>query len=218
VLLAAAAMPEKDFLATYANQTGKMNEIAAVADTIRTVAVDKGDEPWTMDRAWLTAYLELLTVSADPGAVDKELAAIPFGGLRHYDGSVRDVLDWMIAADALKAYVRKQSDIKAKPDLLSASFGADWGAWQTAADVIRADGDTGLLQASPKMQAIATELMFAAGKQHQLASFITAAKPDDITVSLAEDFADRMDRICYGYLNFPGEAIIYPDTPLFRFD
>lgn len=218
VLIAAAAMPERDFLATYANQSGKVDETVEVADTVRTVAVDKNGEAWTMDRAWLTAYLELLTVSADPGEVDKALAAVPFGGLRHYDGSMRNALDWMMASDALKAYVLKQSEIKGKPDLISAGFGADWGSWQTAADVIRADGDTSLLQASPKMQAIAAELMFAAGKQHQLASFIATAKPDDMTVNLAEDFADRMDRVCYGYLNFPGEAIIYPDTPLFRFD
>jgi hypothetical protein len=218
ILVASAIMPERDFLSTYANQTGRLDETAKVADTVRTVAADKSDGPWNMDRAWLTAYLELLTVSADPAAVDKDLKAIPFGGLRHYDGSVRDALDWMMAADALKAYVLKQSEIKAKPDLITADFGADWNAWQTAADVIRADGDLGLLQASPKNQEIAAELLFAASKQHQLAGFITAAKPDEVTVSLAEDFADRMDRICYGYLNFPAEAITYPDTPIFRFD
>jgi hypothetical protein len=218
IIVAGATMPEKDFLATYANQSGTLDEVAKVAETIRTVAADKDGEPWTMDRAWLTAYLELLTVSADLGAVDKALAAIPFGGLRHHDGSVRDALDWMMAADALKAYMLKQSEIKAKPDLISPGFAADWSAWQTAADVIRADGDTGLLQASPKMQAIAAELMFAAGKEHQLAHFIDTAKPDATTVNLAEDFANRMDRICYGYLNFPGEAIIYSDTPIFRFD
>jgi hypothetical protein len=218
ILIAAATMPERDFLTTYLNQTGKDDEVARVAETIRTVAAEKSDGPWTMDRAWLTAYLELLTVSADPAAVDTVLKSITFGGLRHYDGSVRDVLDWMMAADALKAYVLKQSEIKAKPDLISKSFGADWNAWQTAADIIRADGDLGLLQASPKNQEIAAELLFAAGKQHQLAGFITAAKPDDLTVNMAEDFADRMDRICYGYLNFPAEAVVYPDAPLFRFD
>lgn len=218
ILIASAIMPERAFLSTYVNLSGKTDEVSKVADTIRTVAADKSDGPWTMDRAWLTAYLELLTVSADPAAVDRDLKNIPFGGLRHYDGSVRDALDWMMAADALKAYVSKQSEIKTKPDLISKEFGADWSAWQTAADVIRADGDLGLLQAAPKNQEIAAELLFSAGRQHQLADFITTAKPDDTTVNLAEDFADRMDRICYGYLNFPAEAITYPDTPIFRFD
>ena len=83
---------------------------------------------------------------------------------------------------------------------------------------IRADGDLGLLRADAKTEAIAAELMFAAGKLHALAGYITANTPDDLSVNLAEDFANRMDRICLGYLNFPAEGITYPDTPLFRFD
>lgn len=217
-MVASALMPERDFLLTYVNQSGKTEDVAKVAETIETVAADKTGEPWTMDRAWITAYLELLTVSADPATVDGMLKSIPFGGLRHYDGSVRDVLDWMMAADALKAYVLKQSDVDAKPDLVSEDFASDWGSWQTAADVIRAGGDPGLLRASPKMLAIASELMFAAGKPHQLASLIIGARPDDETVGLAEDFANRMDRVCYGYLNFPAEGLTIPDTPIFRFD
>lgn len=218
VLIASAMMPERDFLATYANQTGKLDDVVEVSETIQTVAENKGDAPWTMDRAWIIAYLDMLAKATDPGALDKALRAIPFGGLRHYDGSVRDALDWMMAADALKSYILRQSDIKAKPELISAEFGKDWSSWQKAADLIRTGTDAVPLQASPKMQAIAAELLFAAGKQHELAGLIASSKAGDDSVSLAEDFAGRMDRICYGYLNFPAEAVTYPDMPLFRFD
>ena len=101
---------------------------------------------------------------------------------------------------------------------MSGDVADDWSTWQTAADLIRAGGDLGLLESGPKTQAIASELLFATGQQHQLASFITTAKPDEMTVSLAEDFAARMDRSCYGYLNFPAEALTIPDPPIFRFD
>jgi hypothetical protein len=218
VLLAAAMMPERDFLATYVNQSGKFEEAAKVAETIVTLAADKTAAPWTMDRAWISTYLELLSVADNPADVDAQLKSIPFGGLRHYDGSVRDVLDWMIAADALTPNKLKLSTDNARPGLISASFSSDWKAWQSAAAAIRDGGDLSAFRTTPEMQAITTELLFAAGRQHQLAAFIAAAKPDDMSVNLAEDFANRMDRICYGYLNFPAEAVTFPDTPMFRFD
>lgn len=218
ITMAAALMPERDFLATYANQTDKLDDVVKTADTIEAAAADRSGEPWTLDRAWLIAYLDLLANAGNPEIVERNLKAIPFGGLRHYDGSVRDALDWMIAADALKPYVTKRTDEKALPGMLSADFAKTWPDWQTAADVIRANGDLGLLRADAKTEAIAAELMFAAGKLHALAGYITANTPDDLSVNLAEDFANRMDRICLGYLNFPAEGITYPDTPLFRFD
>jgi hypothetical protein len=218
VLIAGVRMPERDFLGIYLNYSGKGEEASKVADTIITIADDSGGEAWTMDRAWITAYLDLLAVSADPTAVDAALKSTSYAGLRHYYGSFRDVLDWMMAVDALKPYLLKTSAIKARPELISADFSGDWTDWQKIADAIRNEADLAPYQVSPNMQAIAAELLLAAEKPHALAAFITAAKPDDKSVNLAEDFANRLDRICYGYLNFPAEAATFPDTPLFRFD
>jgi hypothetical protein len=217
VMVASAVMPERDFLLTYANQSADNTSGAKVADTVITLAEDKSGEAWTMDHAWLVAYRKLLEVSPDPKSVDPALVSLPFYGLRHYGGSLRDALDWMIAADALRDDVQKGANLNTRPQLLSADF-EDWDSWKTTADAIRAGGDLTPLYASPKTRAIAAELLFAAGMQHPLAAFITKAEPDGKTVELAEDFANRMDRICDGYLNFPAEAVIYPDTPLFRFD
>ncbi|MDB5525584.1 MAG: hypothetical protein JWM58_3347 [Rhizobium sp.] len=217
VMIASAMIPERNFLTTYVNHSGKLDEGARVADTIITLATDKTGEPWTMDRAWIAAYLELMAVADDPAQADATLAIIPFGGIRHYDGSIRDVLDWIIAVDALKPFMSGKSEVKEKPGLISKDFN-DWGTWQAVAGAIRNNSDLAAYQAAPQSRAITAELLFAAGRQHALAAFISSARPDDMSVSLAEDFVNRMDRTCYGYLNFPAEAIAFPDTPLFRFD
>jgi hypothetical protein len=219
VMIAAAAMPERDFLATYLNYSGRTEEAARVADTLMTVAADKtSEQAWTMDRAWVTAYLELLAVSETPEGVDSALKAISYGGLRHYDGSVRDAIDWMIAADALKDYVLGRNDSAARPGLLSPGLAADWPIWIAAADAIRLKTPVVFYHATPKMQAVMAELLFATEKYRELTDFIANARATGASVELAEDFANRLDRICYGYLNFPGEAVAFPDTPMFRFD
>lgn len=217
IMIASAMTPERSFLTTYVNHSGRLEEAGKAAETVVTLASDKSAGPWTMERAWIATYLELLTVTDDAKTVDATLAAIPFGGIRHYDGSVRDVLDWMIAADALKPYVLGQSEVKAEPELISANF-KRWPVWQAAADAIRGGADLAPQRSSGDSLAITAELLFAAGQPHALARFITAAKPGDTSVGLAEDFANRLDRACYGYLNFPAEAVIFPDTPVFRFD
>lgn len=218
VLIAAAQIPELDFLTSYLNQTGDVEATARVAGTIRTIADDKSRPAWTMDRAWITTYLELLTVTGKPDVVDNTLNLIGYNGTRHYEGSVRNALDWMIAADALTGYVTKTSEDREMPALLGKAMQADWRTWQAAAEAIRSGADLAPFRAEPKSLAIVAELLFAAGEEARLAAFLTGAEADAASVELAEDFANRMDRICYGYLNFPAEGLAIPHTPIFRFD
>jgi len=216
---ASAVMPERDFLMTYVNQTGKMDEALPVASTILSEATRHGaDNPWSMQQAWPMAYRALLEATADRKTVDDVLSSTEFGGIQHYKGSIRAVLDWMMAVERLTPYIKGVAEEDALSGGFSKGFETDLPLWRTIAAAVRAGGDLTQFQSNPKTLAIASELMFAAGKTRALARLIATAAPSEPTIVLAEDFAARMDRSCAGTLRTAAEAVILPDTPLFKFD
>jgi hypothetical protein len=216
---AGAAMPERDFLMTCVNQTGEVDEALVVATAILAEAArhDAGN-PWSMQAAWPMVYRALLDASADEKAVEDILSSIEFGGIQHYKGSIREVLDWMIAVERLKPYVRGEAEDDAMADGFSNGFEPDLPLWKTIAAAVHGGGDLAQFKSDPKALAIAAELLFAAGKTDVLAGLITTATPTEPLIVLAEDFASRMDRACAAYLTTAVEAVIMPDTPIFKFE
>jgi len=125
--------------------------------------------------------------------------------------------NWMIAVERLTPYVRGETADDALSGGFSKSFEADLLLWKTIAAAVRDGGDLAQFKSDPKALAITSELLLTVGKTDVLAGLITTAAPTEPTIGLAEDFAARMDRACAGYLTTAAEAVILPDTPIFKF-
>jgi hypothetical protein len=215
--IAAARIPQRDYLATYLNQTGDFagagRAAAAIIDLTREGAeID-------METAWLVIYESLVESSGNRAEIDKKLKAIPVTGARFGGDNVREVLDHMLAIEALKAYTAKGGASR-PPELqgASADFQPQYKAWQDAAAVIAAGGDLAALRSSGQKLLIAANLLFASGRHEELAKFLTSTVPNSDSIRLAEVFAEALDRHCNGFLAFPAEAVIMPGTPMFSFE
>lgn len=216
-MIAAARIPERDYLLTYLNQTGDFagagRAAAAIIDLTREgAAID-------METAWLVIYESLVESSGNRAAMDKTLKNIPVNSVRFGGDNVREVLDHMLAIEALKAHVANGGASR-PPDLqgASADFEPQYKAWQDAAAVIAAGGDLAALRSSGQKLSIAANLLFASGRHEELAKFLTSTVPNSDSIRLAELFAEALDRHCNGYLAFPAEAVLMPAAPMFRFE
>lgn len=223
VWVAAAREPERDFLMTYLNQTGDVAATAKAAQAL-LAEIDGGRirPEGRFDPAWLAAYRALRSAATDPAAVDAGLAAIPFHGGRYLrtggDITVREVIDRLVAAEALTSYLKGEA--VALPDMpaeLSAAFQPDWPLWAELAGMLKTAPLTALARDEAKAPVVA-ELLFAAGDHARLADFILAAEPAETRLSMATDFAMRLDRGCAGAMHHPAEALMLSGQPIFRFD
>jgi len=215
--IAAARIPERDYLGTYLNQTGDFagsgRAAAAIIDLTREgAAID-------METAWLVIYESLVESSGNRAEMDKKLQNIPVTGVRFGGDNVREVLDHMLAIEALKTHAANGGASR-PPELqgASADFAPQYKTWQDAAAVIAAGGDLAPLKSSGQKLSIAANLLFAAGRHEELAKFLTSTVPNSDSIRLAEMFAEALDRRCNSYLAFPAEAVLMPGTPIFRFE
>jgi hypothetical protein len=215
--IAAARIPERDYLLTYLNQTGDFagagRAAAAIIDLTREGATID------METAWLVIYESLVESSGNRAEMDKKLKNIPVAGLRFGGDNVREVLDHMLAIEALKTHAANGGASR-PPELqgASADFEPQYKAWQDAAAVIAAGGDLAALRSSGQKLLIAANLLFASGRHEELAKFLTSTVPNSDSIRLAELFAEALDRHCNGYLAFPAEAVLMPGAPMFRFE
>ncbi|MDB5554244.1 MAG: hypothetical protein JWL86_4228 [Rhizobium sp.] len=215
--IAAARIPERDYLMTYLNQTGDFAGAGRAAAAIIDLTRDGGTID--METAWLVIYESLVESSGNRAEMDKKLKNIPVISVRFGGDNVREVLDHMLAIEALKAHTANGGASR-PPDLqgASADFEPQYKAWQDAAAVIAAGGDLAALRSSGQKLLIAANLLFASGRHEQLAKFLTSTVPNSDSIRLAELFAEALDRHCNGYLAFPAEAVLMQDTPMFRFE
>lgn len=151
--------------------------------------------------------------------MDNVLKTIPVTGTRFGGDNVREVLDHMLAVEALKQHAA-HGGASRPPDLKGASAGFDvqYKLWQDAAAVIAAGGDLAGLRSSGQKLSIAANLLFAAGRHDELAKFLTSTVPNSDSIRLAELFAEALDRQCNAYLAFPAEAVLMPGAPMFKFE
>ena len=216
-MIAAARIPERDYLLTYLNQTGDFAGAGRAAAAI--IDLTRGGGTIDMETAWLVIYESLVESSGNRTEMDEKLKAIPVSGVRFGGDNVREVLDHMLAIEALKAHAANGGASR-PPELqgASADFKPQYKAWQDAAAVIAAGGDLASLKSSGQKLSIAANLLFASGRHEELAKFLTSTVPNSDSIRLAEVFAEALDRSCGGYLAFPGEAVLMPATPMFRFE
>lgn len=214
--MASARTPQRDYLSTYLNQSGDYAGVGAASIALNDLLRDGATID--METAWLVAFEALKEASAAKDDLDTQLKAIPLSGTRFGGTNVRDALDTMLAIEAFKSVA---SGSGALPDMVegaSNDFVVQLPAWREAADAIGKNGDLAPFRASGQRLAIVANLLFAIGRQADLAKFLSGTVPNADSIRLAEIYAEALDRMCAGHLNFPGQALTMPDTPLFRFD
>jgi hypothetical protein len=215
--IAAAQVPEREYLSTYLNQTGDFagagRAAAAIIDLTREgAAID-------METAWLVTYESLVESRSDRADMDRTLRGILFEGTRFGGDNVREVLDTMLALEALKQLAATGTGtVPARVEGTSDAFQVQYPAWKEAATAIGTGGDLTPFRASGRRLSIAANLMFAAGHDELLAKFLTSTVPNTDSIKLAELFAEALDRRCGAFLSFPAESVLMPGMPMFKFE
>jgi hypothetical protein len=216
-MIAASRVPEREYLMTYLNFTGDLGgagkAAAAIIDLTRDgAAID-------METAWLVIYESLVESSGDRARMDETLKTIPVARTRFGGDNVREVLDIMLAVEALKQHTANGGASR-PPGIegTSAGFAQQIKLWQDAAAVLASGGDLAGLRSSGQKLSIAANLLFASGRHRDLAKFLTSTVPNSDSIRLAELFAEALDRKCNSYLAFPAEAVLMPGAPMFKFE
>ena len=216
VTIAAALQPETDLLALYLNQSGDTDTALIVANDFRR-AVDAGviSPKGTLDAAWLFLFGDLASqVGAEH--VRDVLASATANIGRYGVDHVADLLDRIIAVDALTAYLTGETEeLPDQPADLSEDFAAQWPHWLELAQQVKAGAD---VSANPDDLDVVAELLFAARQMDALRGLLAAAPPSLETITTAGDFARRLDRLCNSYLWHKGEALLLSGQSIFKFD
>jgi hypothetical protein len=221
VMIAAMHTPERDFLATFINQTGDLAAGSkAAAALMAAIAAGNIRPEGELDRPWLLVYRSL-RAGFEPGRLDATLDGVTLSARRHPQmlgtTTVRDMIDWLIATDALTAYVKGETaDPPEMPVDLGAKFRDVWPLWLDMAKAVRSAPLADF--ASDRARGpIVAELLHAAGDGARLSDFIGSIKDPEVKVALANDFAGRLDRGCQSVLYHKGDALLLAGLPIFKF-
>lgn len=222
IMAGAGFEPEESFL-MYVRAIEGGDEIAArIAGDLVVPILHHGviRRSGTMDAAWLFEYRTAVAL-AGRSAVEAAFDAKPYDGNRYVRTSgaftVRDVIDRLLAVEALQPYVTGKADaVPPRPEDLSNKI--NWPRWTEMATKVRDDAISPILAADLETFGIVTELLFAKGDQEALRAFIRQAPSGEARLSVANDFAMRLDRACAAYLYHPGEAFTLNGRPIFKFD
>lgn len=212
LVIASAKQPQRDFLLSFSNFTGWMEESAQAAAAV-LAGLDSGALPQKgpLDKGWLVAYRALLESGRDAAEVRKALGSYELQLDRYGRRKVIDILDWIIAVDALGPYLRGET---ATPPAPPPGLSASWQQWLARAGEVKA----GAISAGDETIAQFAEILLEARKVGELVAMLDAATPGEAQVMVANDMAIRLDRMCAAYLWHPAESVLLPQTPVFKFD
>ena len=218
VAWASARQPEISLITTFLNQTGAFGEAAAVAK--RLLKRFDGDLSLTgpLDAGWLATLEAFETQGFDADAIRSQFGSTTFGINRVGRENVGDILDWIVAVDALWPYLQGEGEMPANPpDLLSSEF-SGWDRWLALAGAVHEDTASAIANPSLDDLPILAEMLHAAGLREMLAEMLQAGPPTPESVALADDFAARIDRLCDAHLWHKGEAPLLGGQALYKFD
>jgi hypothetical protein len=170
-----------------------------------------------MDASWLVTYREAIALSGDPSRIMELMKKIDIRSRRHVGDHAMDLLDWMLAVEAITPWIEgKSADFPSIPKFSSDNLAKQWPIWKDVATAIRNkqyhSDDGNDLNAG-----IAAEFMFSTGQYHDMTKDILSVSNPETRVSLAHDFATRMDRLCDARLYFPGEGRALRESMIFDF-
>jgi hypothetical protein len=182
--------------------------------------IDQGSIKATdnMDESWLIAFREIVARSGDARATMEKMERIPFNGRRHLATNAGELLNWMLAVEAITPWLRHPDG--AFPDIpenAGDSLRVNWPSWRIVATAIKTGDFSQVEDRYGDMAAMTAELLFAKGDYRKLAALIEILPSADSRLSLAADFAARLDRLCDSRLYFPGEGVMGPAALLYDF-
>lgn len=219
LFIADALQPELGLLMTFANMTGLLEPTQKVA---RRIANDtylfKLPFFGPFDAGWLQAYRGLIAETGDKAMVDGTLSTLSVGK-REGRRTTTEVIDWMIAVEALADYVSGASDVPppAPEAFASAVPAVSFEEWVEVAALVRGSAPPPLFLANETKLAMAAELMLAGGRVDSLVALLADAPTEFGAVALASDMVKRLDRLCEAYGWHTSEAIVLAGMPIFKF-
>lgn len=216
---AAARQPDATIMNSYLNMTG---ELATAADVAKSLIkqFDSGalSERGPLDEGWLATMDAFVAAGRDANHVESAMSTVSWGSQRVGRDAAMDVMNWVVAVDALTPYLDGTGDLPAeRPALLSDGF-ADWDHWLALAQALHDNPAAALATPAQTDLPILSEMLLAAGKRAELAEVIDAAPVTLDTMTLADDFAARLDRLCNAHLWHKGEASLLAVRALYKFD
>lgn len=218
VAWAAARQPEVSFLPTVLNMTGAYAEAATAAKLVLKRFDGALSPTGPLDAGWLATLEALETQGFDPDAVRELLGSTTFGLKRVGRENAGDILDWIVAVDALRPYLEGQGELPTDPPALLSSGFTAWDRWLALAQALREDEAGAVGAARAEDLAVLAEMLFAAGSRERLVEMLRAAPQTADSVGLADDFAARTDRLCAAHLWHKGEAPLLGGQALYTFD
>lgn len=220
VIAGAIVQPEVEYLNGFVNQTGLVEEAARSAAAL-LAQHGEGTLPafGPLDPGWLFTYESLKAETGDAAMVDATLQSMSIGS-RLLRSTTAEVLDWIIAVDALRAYAAGEAaDLPQAPEGPGETIGASWEEWTEIARLVREQAAADAFTTDARRMAMAAELMLAAGQHAAIAEMLAAAAPSSTSVGLAADMAKRLDRgACEGFLWHAAESIVLINAPIYKFD
>ncbi|MBJ3784690.1 hypothetical protein [Devosia sediminis] len=215
---AAAQQPEISLLMAFLNQTGDYAASAQVAKALlKQFSAGELSAAGPLDAGWLVTLRALDSAGYDADAVRAQFGSLSFGLNRVDRETVGDILDWIVATDALAPYAGGESALPEEPAHLSSAFD-QWDRWLALAEALRADPEAAIAEAEEADLPILAELLLAAGRRDLVIEMLQDAPPTLDTVTLADDFAGRLDRLCKAHLWHKGEAPLLSGQALYAFD
>ena len=218
VTWASAKQPEIALLNTFLNQTGAYSQAAAVAKSVLKRFDTALSPTGPLDAGWLATLEAFDTQGFDADAIRSQFGSITFGINRVGRENVGDILDWIVAIDALRPYLQDEGELPANPpELLSSEF-SDWDRWLALAGAVHENAALAIKDPSPDDLPILAEMLHAAGSRELLVQMLQAGAPAPESIALADDFAARIDRLCDAHLWHKGEAPLLAGQALYKFD
>ena len=183
--------------------------------------IDQGSIKATdnMDESWLIAFREIAARTGDTNGTMEKMEHIGFYGRRHLITNAGDILNWMLAVEAITPWLDSPGgQFPEVPKEAGESLRVNWPTWRTVGIAIKAGDVQGLDRRDERTSAVAAELLFAKGDFQALTKLIASIPSPRLKLRLAADFSTRLDRLCDSRLYFPGEGVMSPAALLYDFD
>jgi hypothetical protein len=217
---AAALQPEASPLMTYLNQTGETTFSGAAAKSlVKQFQTGKLSLQGPLDEGWLAMSRAFAEAGLDADGFAVALGNVSANLDRAGRETVIEVLDWIVAVDALTPYLEGTTAMPTTPpEGLSSQF-TDWDHWLALATSVRAAPEAAAAAMPDEGDLpILAELLLAAGERTLLAQMLETTPVTAQAVTMADDFAARVDRLCAAHLWHKGEAPLLAGRALFKFD
>jgi hypothetical protein len=172
-----------------------------------------------MDKGWLFTFRALAKTSGDPEMIVQRMQRVSVVSRHYLQASAGDILDTMLASEAIGPWMRGKSQaFPAIPPLASSKLRASWPEWQAMAETLQAGGDPDNLDRNFTRRGMAADLLYAKGDEPRLLALIAAENNAGFRQRLTVDFMARYDRLCDSKLYFPGAAVFLRRGTIHRFD